>query len=74
MREVEGFEIAPCFGPEGDAACAIAPACVLKRALGRALAAFLDVLDEYTLADLIGPDRRLRALLALDGAPPGPRS
>jgi Rrf2 family nitric oxide-sensitive transcriptional repressor len=69
VREVEGFEIVPCFGAERRAveACAIAPACVLKGALGRALTAFLDVLDEYTLADLIGPDRRLRRLLALDG-------
>lgn len=71
VREVEGFEIVPCFGAgRGRAgACAIAPACVLKGAIGRALTAFLDVLDEYTLADLIGPERHLRALLALDDEP-----
>lgn len=73
VREVEGFEIVPCFGAEGADACAITPACVLRTALGRALAAFLDVLDEYTLADLIGPDRRLRALLALEGEAAAPR-
>lgn len=68
VREIEGFELVPCFDSATPGACVIAPACVLKRALGRALDAFLAVLDEYTLADLIGPDRRLRELLALERA------
>ncbi len=71
VREVEGFGIVPCLDASASASapCAIAPACVLKGALSRALVAFLEVLDEYTLADLIGPDRRLRRLLSLDGGP-----
>src|SRR5690554_6336375 len=65
VREAEGgFHIVPCFGPEGPDACAIAPACVLKNVLGTALGAFLEVLDRYTLEDLLVPDRRLDALLA----------
>ncbi len=66
VREIEGFELVPCFDKARPGACVIAPACVLKGALRRALEAFLAVLDEYTLADLIGPDRRLRELLALE--------
>jgi Rrf2 family nitric oxide-sensitive transcriptional repressor len=45
--------------------CAIQPACLLKGALAEALAAFLAVLDGYTLADLVAPRRRLAQLLAL---------
>jgi Rrf2 family nitric oxide-sensitive transcriptional repressor len=44
--------LVPCAAPEG-APCAIAPACRLKGALFRAQAAFLEVLDGYTLADLV---------------------
>jgi Rrf2 family nitric oxide-sensitive transcriptional repressor len=65
VREAEGgFDVVPCFDRTRPDQCVIAPACVLKGALGRALTAFLGVLDGYTLADLIAPDRRLRSLLA----------
>jgi len=45
--------------------CVIAPACALTAALHQARRAFMDVLDGYSLADLV-QDRRdsLRALLA----------
>jgi len=43
----DGFDLVDC----GD--CVIAPACGLTGALRQALAAFLAVLDGYTLADLI---------------------
>jgi Rrf2 family nitric oxide-sensitive transcriptional repressor len=43
----EGFDLVDC------PSCFIAPACGLNVALGEALAAFLAVLDGYTLADLI---------------------
>ncbi|MET0708821.1 MAG: hypothetical protein ABWY82_18555, partial [Tardiphaga sp.] len=45
--------------------CAVRPSCVLRRALEKAEAAFLEVLDGYTLADLIRPGARLRELLAI---------
>jgi Rrf2 family nitric oxide-sensitive transcriptional repressor len=54
-----------CFKPV-DAPCAIKPSCVLRRALERAGAAFLDVLDGYTLADLVKPRAPLRGLLAIE--------
>ena len=43
----EGFDLADCGG------CIIAPACGLTGALREALAAFMAVLDSYTLADLL---------------------
>jgi len=43
----DGFDLVDCSD------CVIAPACGLTGALRQALAAFLAVLDDYTLADLI---------------------
>jgi Rrf2 family nitric oxide-sensitive transcriptional repressor len=64
VREVEGgFPIVPCFAGGNDPGCAISPACVLRGVLSRALTAFLAVLDDYTLADLLGPEKELRKLL-----------
>jgi Rrf2 family nitric oxide-sensitive transcriptional repressor len=73
-RTEPDLEIVPCFGAAGI--CAIQPDCVLQSALHKALQAFLDVLDGYTLADLIGPQRSLIASLGLAPEPagaPGPR-
>ena len=56
--------IVSCFEPV-DAPCAIQSCCVLKRALARARDAFLDVLDGYTLGDLVQPRSRLTSLLGI---------
>jgi Rrf2 family transcriptional regulator, nitric oxide-sensitive transcriptional repressor len=48
-----------------DTSCAIEPCCVLKRALKQARDAFLEVLDGYTLEDLVQPRARLSGLLGL---------
>lgn len=61
--------LVPCFKPV-DAPCAIRPCCVLRRALEKAGAAFLDVLDGYSLGDLIKPRMPLRGLLGIE--PVGP--
>ncbi len=62
--------LVPCFGEHGS--CAIEPDCVLRTAIEGALAAFLKVLNRYTLADLIAPRRRLAALLDLPLVDPPP--
>lgn len=63
IRETEeDMQLVECFG-EGSL-CAIEPACVLRSRLGKALGAFLAVLDQTTLADLIRPQRELARLLA----------
>lgn len=59
--------LVPCLKPI-DAACAIKPCCVLRRALERAGAAFLTALDEYTLGDLVKPRTPLRSLLLMEPA------
>lgn len=52
VRDTEtNLALAECLAPAG--ACAIAPSCVFRGVLLQALAAFLDVLDQYTLADLL---------------------
>lgn len=57
----ESFELVEC------GACVIAPACGLSPVLDEALAAFLAVLDRYTLADLSQRRRKLASLLGLSG-------
>lgn len=62
----DGFDIVDCFDPARDD-CVVSPACGLKGPLHEALAAFLAVLDRYTLADVVAAPataRRLRRLLA----------
>jgi Rrf2 family nitric oxide-sensitive transcriptional repressor len=56
--------IVQCFKPL-DAPCAIRPSCVLRRALEKARDAFMAVLEEYTLADLVQPRQRLAVLLGI---------
>ncbi len=53
-----------CFEPV-DAPCVVRPCCVLRRALTEACDAFFDVLDAYTLRDLVKPRSPLRALLSI---------
>lgn len=47
--------------------CRIQGACVLQRALGHALRAFLETLDSVKLSDLLEPRRKLRRVLAVSG-------
>ena len=65
VRRTEAdMELVPCFG--ADAGCAIQPDCVLSGVLDTALRAFLDVLDRYTLADLLAPRAALASRLRID--------
>jgi Rrf2 family transcriptional regulator, nitric oxide-sensitive transcriptional repressor len=65
--------IVMCFEPV-NAECAILPYCVLRKALERARAAFVDVLDDYTLSDLVKPRASIQAMLSIAPvkAAPGP--
>jgi Rrf2 family nitric oxide-sensitive transcriptional repressor len=59
------FFMAECFERENNS-CAYAPACALKKILGKATAAFLQVLDGVTLADLLARgERRAAGMQAL---------
>jgi Rrf2 family nitric oxide-sensitive transcriptional repressor len=72
-RTEPDMALVPCF--DGQDACAITGACVLQTALHQALAAFLAELDNYTLADLVAPRRKLAGMLSMDiaGARSGAR-
>ncbi|MBS4209205.1 Rrf2 family transcriptional regulator [Bacillus sp. FJAT-50079] len=61
----EDFKLVPCFG-DGPHSCTISPICGLKHALHRALNAYLSVLDQYTLADLVKEPTHYRRLLGMD--------
>ena len=61
--------LVPCFEVT-HAPCPIVPACGLRGALFEARQAFLDVLDRYTLADLVGRRTELRKLLAIAAREP----
>jgi Rrf2 family transcriptional regulator, nitric oxide-sensitive transcriptional repressor len=68
IRETEpDMALAPCFDPV-NSPCAITPACRLRGALHQARAAFLEVLDGYSLADLVGNRPALERLFGRDGA------
>ena len=71
QRMEPDIDIAPCFSAKGT--CTIQSCCVLQRALKEALDAFLSVLEGYTLADLIKPQRRLTTLLGIEAKTPTKR-
>ncbi|MEK3805931.1 Rrf2 family transcriptional regulator [Bacillus sp. FSL H8-0547] len=63
VRQTEDdFNLVECFDPERNM-CAISPACKLKGVLHKALKAYLEVLDSYTLADLVQNKSMLSQLL-----------
>ncbi|MGQ9365092.1 Rrf2 family transcriptional regulator [Azospirillum sp. ST 5-10] len=62
-----------CMGAsDGTPLCRLNPACTLRSALQEALQAFLAVLDDYTLAEIVHNRRSLAALLDLP-LPPAQR-
>lgn len=60
----ESFAMAECF-EDGDVSCPLADACDLNAALREALGAFFNVLDSYTIADLVEKRVSLRERLGL---------
>lgn len=67
----DGFALVECFAPERNS-CLVTPACGLRGPLEEALAAFLAVLDRYSVADLVAQpalNSRMRELLFEPAAP-----
>ncbi|WYP28597.1 Rrf2 family transcriptional regulator [Alkalihalobacillus sp. FSL W8-0930] len=60
VRELEVFDLVECFHADGQ--CLIRCSCKLKSVLYQAKAAFLDVLDQYTLDDLLENKQELYSL------------
>ncbi|MGY0694194.1 RrF2 family transcriptional regulator [Virgibacillus sp. FSP13] len=66
VRKLEdNFHLMECFDNATNQ-CVITPACKLKHVLNEALQAFLHVLDQYTLKDLIANDKYLIRLMNMD--------
>ena len=61
VRDTENLDVIGCLQRRGY--CQIERVCVLRSALRDATQAFLAVLNTYTLADLIKPQRALSSLL-----------
>ncbi len=58
IRHTEtSMDIVECFSNQNS--CIIGCSCVLRTAISEALSAFMAVLDDYTLADLMAPRRQL---------------
>jgi Rrf2 family nitric oxide-sensitive transcriptional repressor len=63
------FNLAECFDAASDR-CRISPTCRLKGVFQEATQAFLDVLDHYTIEDLVESRSSILRLLSLNGSPP----
>ena len=65
IRTMEArIELAECFS--ADSSCPLEKSCGLNTALHRALDAFFDVLDEYTIADITDGRANINVLTALE--------
>ncbi len=70
VRMTEGHPVpAECFDRERNA-CVITPICRLRGVLGEAVRAFYEVLDRYTLADLVRNRHALAKVLFVDAHRP----
>lgn len=66
VRKTEpDFAMVECFNKERND-CILSPACELQDVLRRAVAAYLKVLDDITLADLLKNDNRLRKIAKIE--------
>lgn len=59
------FNLVECFDKENNT-CPIAPGCALIKALKAARSSFLEVLNQYTLADVVANADELAALLKVE--------
>jgi Rrf2 family transcriptional regulator, nitric oxide-sensitive transcriptional repressor len=75
VRRMESdFSLVGCFEPRCET-CRITSACLLRSALRKALQAFHQTLDDYTLQDLLVTRPLLEELFAMSGvAPAGKKS
>lgn len=66
VRKTEDdFNIVECF-EDGSFQCVISPVCGLKHVLNDALSAYFNVLDQFTIADIVKGPNIYRTLLGLE--------
>jgi len=61
----DNFTMADCFD-NGITNCPLVDACTLSSTWNEALSAFFDVLEKYTIADLVEPSPNINMLLGID--------
>lgn len=61
----DNFAMAECFETD-DSNCPLVDSCTLNAALGKALGAFFEVLQGYSIADLVRERPNMRGLLGID--------
>ena len=61
----DNFAMAECF-EDGATECPLVDSCALNEALRKALGAFFDVLESYTIADLVAARPAIRSLLGIE--------
>lgn len=67
VRQTEDLgEFVECFNMETNT-CPLAPVCLLQRRLDEALRAYVEVLDRYTLADVVANRGALAGALRIPG-------
>ena len=64
----DNFAMAECFSNDASD-CPLIDSCALNAALRKALGAFFEVLDGYTIEDLVKDRPDMRALLGIDLLP-----
>ncbi len=62
LKLESNFDLVPCFNKE-KANCCIAPVCKLKNILYEAQQAFMNVLNQFTLADIVHNKIELNTIL-----------
>lgn len=68
VRQTEpNFNLVECFDMETNT-CPISPACTLIKTLKMARKAFIEVLDQYTLADMVTNRSELAVYLKIDSS------
>ncbi|MBO6902777.1 MAG: iron-responsive transcriptional regulator RirA [Rhizobiaceae bacterium] len=61
----DNFAMAECF-EDGATECPLVDSCALNEALRKALGAFFEVLEGYTIADLVAARPSIRSLLGIE--------
>ncbi|NOX26908.1 MAG: Rrf2 family transcriptional regulator [Gammaproteobacteria bacterium] len=63
VRRFENLALVECFSDSNT--CAISPSCRLRGVLQEAMRGFMEVLDRYTLQDLLVGKKKMKGLLSL---------
>ncbi len=65
VRRFENLTLVECFSDNDS--CVISPSCRLRSVLQEAMRGFMDVLDHYTLKDLLANQKKMKNLLNVVG-------